>query len=59
MEKLLTVTVTDASGKSFSRDWKREADRLDIIRWMAENGDMRFYINVNTIKDFTITETEK
>lgn len=59
MEKLLTVTVTDANGKSFSTDWKREANRLDIIRWMAENGDLPFYIDVNSIKDFTITETEK
>lgn len=59
MEKLLTVTVTDANGKSFSRDWKREANRLDLLRWMAENGDLPFYVDINKITDVTITETEK
>lgn len=59
MEKLITITVTDEKGNSFSRDWRREAHRPDVLRWMAENEDLPFYVDVSKITTVTITETEK
>lgn len=59
MEKLITITVTDENGNSFSRDWRREANRLDVLRWMAENEDLPVYVDASKITTVTITETEK
>lgn len=59
MEKLITITVTDENGNSFSRDWRREADRLDVLRWMAENEDLLAYVDTSKISTVTITEAEK
>lgn len=51
----IRVTVKDAQGKTYTRDWKSTANRIDAIRWTIESPDVPYYFNVAEIVGVTIS----
>lgn len=55
--KVLTVTIKDSNGGSFSKNWAITANKLDAIRWTISSEDVPHYLDVDAIKEVTVRTT--
>ena len=56
---VLTVTILDSKGDSFSRSWKSSANKLDAIRWTVQSEDVPYYVDIDKITDIKVEITEE